>query len=156
MPHLRQRVADALDDPALDLAGSAELVDDAADVVDRDHLVDPHLARLGVDGHLGDLDTERQDSHPRRIRPARAFAEDLRVVQEARDLLERPRAAVRGDDVAVLDVEHALLEVVALSRDFDQLPLGVGGRRADRRSHRRRRRGARGDRGVRAARRIAE
>ena len=53
-----------------------------------------HLARLDVDGDLGDLDAEREDAHPGRVRAARALAEDLAVLEQAGDLLERPRAAV--------------------------------------------------------------
>ena len=53
------------------------------------------LARLDVDGDLRDLDAERQHLHPGRVRAARALAEDLRVLEQADDLLERPRAAVR-------------------------------------------------------------
>jgi hypothetical protein len=76
-PLLRERVADALDDPALDLARRAERVDHAADVVDRDDLVDAHLAGLDVDGDLRDLDAEREHLHAGRVRAARALAEDL-------------------------------------------------------------------------------
>ena len=102
-PVLRQRVADALDDPALDLARRAEWVDDPADVVDRRDALDADLSRLDVDRDLGDLDAEGQHLHPGRVRAARALAEDLRVLEQPDDLLERPRAAVGGDDVAALE-----------------------------------------------------
>src|SRR6266566_4531818 len=45
---LRQRVADALDDAALDLAPRPERVDDPADVVGGGDTLDPHLARFHV------------------------------------------------------------------------------------------------------------
>ena len=95
-PHLGERVAERLDDPALDLAAGAERVDHAADVVDRDDLLDDDLARADVDRDLGELDAEREHAHPGRVRAARALAEDLAVVEQAGDLLERPRAAVRA------------------------------------------------------------
>ena len=88
-PLLGERVADALDDPALDLARRAERVDHAADVVDRRDPVDPDLAGLDVDGDLRDLDAERQHLHAGRVRAARALAEDLRVLEQPDDLLER-------------------------------------------------------------------
>ena len=117
--------------------------------------LDAHLARLHVDGDLGDLHAERQHLHPGRVRAARALAEDLRVLEQADDLLERPRAAVGADDVAALQRERALLPVVALRCDLDHLARRVGGRRAHGRAHRRDRRRARGDRRVRPARRVA-
>ena len=64
------------------------------------------LAGLDVDRHLGDLDAEREHLHAGRVRPARALAEDLRVLEQADDLVERPRAAV-GETTAVLDVERS-------------------------------------------------
>src|SRR3954453_21812343 len=64
-PLLGQRVADALDDAALDLARCAELVDHATDVVDRDDLVGAHLAGLDIDGDFRDLHAERQYLHAR-------------------------------------------------------------------------------------------
>src|SRR5439155_7256457 len=106
---LGERVADALDDPALDLTLRAEAVDHATDVVDRDDLVHPDLTRLDVDRHLCDLDAERQDLHPGWIRPARTFAQDLPALEQAGDLCQRPRAAVGGHDLSVLDVELPLL-----------------------------------------------
>ena len=153
---LGERVADALDDPALHLARRAELVDHAADIVNRDDLVDANLARLDVDGDLRHLDTERQHLHAGRVWPARAFAEDLAVLEQAGDLRERPRTAVGGDDLAVLHVEHALLEVEPLCCDLDQLAFRVGGRRAHGRAHRGHRRRAGRDRCERPAGRVAE
>ena len=97
-PLLGERVPDALDDPALDLAPGAERVDHAADVVDRRDPVDPDLAGLDVHGDLGDLDAEGEHAHSGRVRPARALAEDLRVLEQPGQLLERPGAAVGGDD----------------------------------------------------------
>ena len=44
-PHLRERVAERLHDPALDLAPRPERVDDPADVVDRDDLLDARPRR---------------------------------------------------------------------------------------------------------------
>ena len=150
-------MADALDDPALDLARGAERIDDAPDVVDRRDALHLHLAGLDVDRDLDDVDAEGEDAHPGRVRATGALAQDLRLVEHADDLLERRReVAVRRDDHAVADVEHALLEVVALRRDLDHLPLRVGRGRPHGRSHRRQGRGARRDRGVRPARRVAE
>src|SRR5438552_4285958 len=111
---LGERVPDSLDDPSFDLALSPKRVDDAPDVVYRRNALDADLPGFDVDGDLGDLDAERQHAHPGRIRPPRAFAEDLGVLEQSRHLLERPSAAVRGDHLPVLDVQHALLEVVAL------------------------------------------
>src|ERR671923_29753 len=129
-PLLRERMPDRLDDSPLDLACRAERVDDPPDVVDRVDALDPHLAGLDVDRDLGHLRAEGEHPHPRRVRPPRALAEDLRVLEQAGHFLERPRAAVRGDDVPVLEVEHTLLEVEALRRDLEDLPLRVGRRRA--------------------------
>ena len=53
-------------------------------------LLDAHLAGLDVDGHLRHLDAEGEDAHAGRVRAARALAEDLRVSEQAGDLLERP------------------------------------------------------------------
>ncbi len=116
----------------------AERVDDPADVVHRGDPLHAHLAGLDVDGDLGHLHAEREHAHPGRVRAARALAEDLRASEHAEQLLERDgEIAVRGDDRPVADVEHALLEVVALRRDLDDLALRVGGGgthgRADRR-----------------------
>ena len=155
-PHLGERVAERLDDPALDLAARAERVDDAADVVDRDDLLDDDLARADVHRDLGELDAEGEDAHPGRVRPARALAEDLAVVEQAGDLLERPRAAVRRDDPAALQGQQPLLALEALRRELDHLACGVGSRGAHRRAHRRQRRRAAGDGGVRAAGRVAD
>ena len=92
-------MADALDDPALHLAARAERVDDAADVVRRGDALDADLARLDVDGHLDDLHAEREHAHAGRVGAARALAEDLRVLEQADELLERLReVAVGGDD----------------------------------------------------------
>src|SRR4051794_25308518 len=125
-PHLAERVADALDDPALDLRARAERVDDPADIVRCVHTLDLDLAGLDVDRYLDDVDAEREHAHPGRVRPARALAEDLRVLEHLDELLDRRvEIAVGGDDVAVPDVEDALLEVIALRRDLDQLPLRV-------------------------------
>ena len=92
-PLLRERVADALDDPALDLARGAERVDDAADVVDRRDALDDDLAGLDVDRDLDDVDAEREDAHPGRVRAAGALAEDLRVLEQVDDLVQRARRA---------------------------------------------------------------
>ena len=80
--HLGERVPDALDDPALDLAPRAERVDDAADVVHGRDALDAHLAGLDVDGDLGDVDAEREHAHAGRVRAARALAEDLCVAEQ--------------------------------------------------------------------------
>ena len=61
----REGVPDPLDDPALDLARGAERVDHPADVVDRGDALDGHLARLDVDGDLGDLDAEGEHAASR-------------------------------------------------------------------------------------------
>ena len=106
-PLLRERVPDRLHDPALDLAARAERVDDPAHVVDRGDPLDAHLARLDVDGHLCDLDAEREHAHAGRVRPARAGAEDLRVLEQAEQVRDRPRAAVGADDVAALQRQRA-------------------------------------------------
>src|SRR5437588_944618 len=155
-PLFRERVADRLDDPALDLTRGAERVDDPADVVDGRDALGPTLASLDVHRHLRDLGAEGEHSHAGRVRAARALAEDLRVLEQARDVLERPRPAVGRDDVAVLHVEDALLEVVALGGDLDDLALRVGCGRADGGTHRRRGRGAGGEGGERAAGGVAE
>ena len=56
-----------------------------------------------VDRDLRDLDAERQHLHAGRVRPARALAEDLRVLEQPDDLLERRReVAVGGDDAPSL------------------------------------------------------
>ena len=109
-------MAERLDDPALDLAARAERVDHAADVVDRDDLLDDDLARADVHRDLGELDAEREDAHAGRVRPARALAEDLAVVEEAGDLLQRPRATVRGDDLAALQRQQPLLDARSAAR----------------------------------------
>src|SRR4029450_8321224 len=124
---LGERVSDPLDDPSFDLALSAERVDDPADVVDRSDALDADLPGLDIDGDLGDLDPEGQHAHPGRGRPPGALPQDLGVLEQSGYLLERPRAAVRRDHLAVLDVEHALLEVVALRGDLDQLSFRIGG-----------------------------
>ena len=85
-------MAERLHDAALHLAASAERVDHAADVVDRRDPLDAHLAGLDVDGHLGDLHAEGEHAHARRVRAARAGAGELRLLEQSRDLLERPRA----------------------------------------------------------------
>src|SRR4051812_17687723 len=136
-PLLGERVADALDDPALDLTARAERVDDPPDVVRRRDALDTHLARLDVHGHLDHLDAEGEDAHAGRVRAPAALAEDLRVLEQPHELLERLREiAVGRHHEPVADVEHALLEVVALRRDLDQLPLGVRRGGAYRRPHR--------------------
>src|SRR5215211_2454652 len=149
-------MAEALDDSAFDLARRVQRVDHAPDVVDRDDLVDADLARLDVDGHFGELHSEREDAHARRVRSAGALAEDLAVLEQTRDLVERPRAAVGRDDAAVLEREDALLEVVALRGNLDDLAGGVVGGRAYGRTHAWDRRRAGRDRGVGAARGVAE
>ena len=149
-PLLGERVADALDHAALDLARGAERVDHAADVVDRGDAVDRDLAGLDVDRDLGDVDAERQHLHPGRVRAARAGAEDLPVAEQAEHLADRPALAARVDDHAARDVEVRGVAVVALRGELEQLPLRVGRSRARRRAHRRRRRRAARERGVRA------
>ena len=89
--------------------------------------------------------------------PRAPLAEDLPVAEQARDLLERPRAAVGGDDRArPRATSTPLLALEALRRDLEDLPGGVGGRGAHRRAHRRQRRRAARERRVRPARRVAE
>ena len=155
---LRERVADALDDPALDLARGAERVDHAADVVDGGDPLDAHLAGLDVDGHLGDLDAEREHLHSGRVRAARALAEDLRVAEQPDDLgrARRTLAVGRDDRVRRETSRSRVLDVVALRGDLDDLPPRVGGRGAHGRAHRRRRRRAGRERRVRAAGGVAE
>ena len=53
-------------------------------------LLDTHLARLDVDGDLGDLYSEGQHPHAGRVRATRALAEDLPGLEQAGDLLEGP------------------------------------------------------------------
>src|SRR6185436_6322185 len=117
-------MADPLDDPALDLALRAECVDNSADVVDCDDLVDANLAGLDVDCDFRDLNTESQHLHPRGVRPACALAEDLPAFEQAGDLGERPRAPVCRDDLPVTEIEHPLLELEPLRGDLEDLPLG--------------------------------
>ena len=93
-PFLGQGVAEPLDDSALDLALGAERVDDPADVMDRRDPFHTHLAGLDVDRDLGNLDPEGQDSHSGRVRPAGSLTQDLGVLEQSRDLLERPRGTV--------------------------------------------------------------
>ena len=88
-------MAERLDDPALDLAPRPEWVDHPADIVDRDDLLHDDLTGADVDCDLGELDPEREHAHPRRVGAAGALAEDLAVLEQAGDLGERPRAAVR-------------------------------------------------------------
>src|SRR5690606_11898943 len=69
---LHQRLAETLDDGALDLALDAARVDGAADVVDRPHAEDLHLAGHGIDldlGHLGaeDIDLPRRAGAVHRV-----------------------------------------------------------------------------------------
>ena len=71
-------------------------------------------------------------------------------------MLDRPRAAVRADDVAALERERRLLAIEPLGGELEHLAGGVGRRRAHRRAHRGERRGAAGDRGEGAARRVAD
>src|SRR5581483_8414878 len=105
-------VADALDDPALDLAAGAERVHDAPDVVRGVDTLDADLAGLGVHRDLDDLDADGQDAHAGRVRTACALAEDLRVLEQLEQLLDgRREVAVGGHDEAVADVDDALLEV---------------------------------------------
>ena len=115
-----------------------------------------HLAGLHVDRDLRDLDPEGEDAHPGRIRAARSLAEDLPVVEQARDLAERPGAAVGRDDPAVLQRQDALLEVEALGGDLQDLPRRVGRRRAHGRAHARHRRRSGRDGRVRPARGVPE
>ena len=149
-------MSDALDDPALDLALCAERVDHAADVVDCDDLVDPHLACLDVDGDLRDLDAERQDLHTGRVRPSRALTENLTALEQARNFGERPGTAVGGDDLSVPKIEHPFFEVEPLRCDLDDLAFGIRRRRAHCRPHRRHGRRACGDRRKGPAGRVAE
>ena len=58
---LHQRVADALDEAAVDLPLVADRVDDLADVVGGGEVEQLDLARLRVDRDLGDLDGEAGD-----------------------------------------------------------------------------------------------
>ena len=66
-----------------------ERIDHAPDVVHRCDAVDPDLAGLDVDRHVGHLDAERQHLHAGGVRAAAALAEDLRALEQPDDLLER-------------------------------------------------------------------
>ena len=155
-PLLGEAVPDPLDDPALDLARGAERVDHAADVVDRRHALDRHLARLDVDGDLHHLHAEREHVHPGRVRAARPGAEDLAAAEQPDDLLERLAAPVRKHDLAARERELLRARVVALGRELEDLPPGVAGGRAHRGPHRRHRRGAGRERRVGAAGGVAD
>ena len=149
-------MAESLDDPALDLAASAERVDDPADVVDRRDPADAHLAGADVDCDLRHLHAEREHSHPGRIRAARARSEDLRVLEQPEQALERPGAAVRADDPAALQRKSALLLLPALRRELEDLAASVACGGAHGRAHRGDRRGAGGDRRERPSGGVAE
>ena len=155
-PLLGEGVADRLDDPALDLARGAERVDHAADVVDRGDALDGHLARLDVDGDLGDLHAEGQDAQPRRVRAAGARAEDLPVSEQPEQLAERLAPPVREDDRSAGEREPGGIDAVALRREIEDLLPGVTGRGANRRPHRGNRRRAGRQRRIRAANRVAD
>src|SRR6478609_4586815 len=111
-------MSDPLDDPALDLALRAQCVDHSSDVVNCDDLVDANLAGFDVDRDLRHLNTERQHLHARGVRPARALAEYLAALQQAGDLGDRPRAAVRRDDLPVTEIEYPFLEMEPLRGDL--------------------------------------
>ena len=140
-------MADALDDPALDLARRAERVDHAADVVDRRDPVDRDLAGLDVDRDLGDVDAEREHLHARsgsgRARPCRGSA-------RPRAADDRPALAARDDHAA-----RSVASVVALraSSRICRFASAAAARTAG--PHRRRRRRAARERCVRPARRVA-
>ena len=82
---------------------------DGVDTVDHD------LSGLDVDRDLGDLDPVRHHAHPGGIRSPRTLTEDLPVLEQAGDLLERPRAAVGADHLAPGEREDALLDIEALA-----------------------------------------
>jgi hypothetical protein len=67
--------------------------------VDGGDAVDPDLARLDVDRDLRDLHAEGEHLHAGGVRPPAALAEDLRIFEQADDLLQRSvgRAALLGD-----------------------------------------------------------
>ena len=111
-----------------------------ADVVDRNDLLDDDLAGADVHRDLGELDAEGEDAHAGRVRPAGALAENLPVVEKAGDLLERPRAPVRGDDLAAFQGQHSLFELEALRGELDHLARGIGGGGTHCRPHGRERR----------------
>ena len=155
-PHLGERVTERLDDPALDLAAGAERVDHAADVVDRDDLsttTSPVPTSTATSASwIPNVRTRMPAGFgPRAPLPRIWPASSRPVISD-----ERPRAAVRADDLAALQRQQPLLALEALRRELDHLACGVCGRRAYRRAHRRKRRRAAGDGGVRAARRVAE
>ena len=121
-------MADALDDAALDLARGAERVDHPSDVVHGGDPVDPHLAGLDVDRHLGDLHAERQHLHARRVR-ARALRGRGSVSPRAAPVSSVERcveAPVGRDDLPVAQIERCLVHGVALRGDLEDLPLRVG------------------------------
>jgi hypothetical protein len=78
VPLLEQRVPDALDDAAVQLALGERGVDDAPRVMDRDDAQHAHDARLGVHLDLHELRADR-DHGEFRIGAARAAADDLDV-----------------------------------------------------------------------------
>ena len=94
-------MTDRLDDAALDLALGAERVDHPTDVVHGIDPLDHDLAGLDVHRDLCDLDSVGHDSHSGRVRSTGALPEDLTVLEQAGDLVERPRAAIGADDLAV-------------------------------------------------------
>src|SRR4051812_10761039 len=107
-------MADRLDDPALDLALGAERIDHAADVVDGVDPLDDDLAGLDVDRDLRHLDAEGQDAHPGGVGAPGAAAEDLSVLEQPGDLLDRPRTAVGGVHLALAEGQNSLLEIEPL------------------------------------------
>ena len=78
VPLLEERVPDALDNAAVQLALGERGVDDASRVVDRDDAHHAHDAGLGVDLDLDELRADRDHSEFR-IRAAGAAADDLDV-----------------------------------------------------------------------------
>ena len=118
--------------------------------------VDADLARLDVDGHLGDLDAEREHPHAGRVRAARAVAEDLRVPSRSSrsSIGHEPPSAQTTLPPFSDSVAH--LAVPALRRDLEDLAGSVPGCGAHRRPHRRDRGRAGRERGVGPAGRVAE
>ena len=153
---LGERVPDALDHAALDLARRTERVDDPTDVVDCDDALDGDDAGAGIDGDLRDLTAEGVDAEAVGVRAARAGPVDRRVAELAGHLddVDVERAVARADTpVPHREVVRGDLEDVG--RELEQDPPHLAGGAPDRGHHGGRRHRAAGDGPVEVRGRVA-
>ena len=68
---LEQRIGDALQDAAIDLADHARGIDGTPAIVRAEDLLDVHAAGLGIDGKFHIVDSAIGDAAPWRIRETR-------------------------------------------------------------------------------------